>query len=99
MVFAPHLGEADEIALTFSEAVNFFGYGFALGGKSVKQCQVGDAQAAVVGGVFAQCELSVELLLRSIAVGGSSFKAGVLLRLAVGSLDKGLAVFGGLPLA
>ena len=73
--------------------------GFALGGKGVEQRHIGDPQAAVVGGVFAQCEFSVQLLLRQAIVRGGSFKPAIFVYFAIGALGEGFAVFGSLPLA
>ncbi len=68
-------------------------------GERVEQRHVGDAQAAVVGGVLAEGELAVEVLGGDAVVRGRRFEAVVLLDFAVGALVELLAVFGGLPLA
>ena len=99
LVLAPHLGEADEVALRLGVAVDLVVDGFALRRQRVQQRHVGDAQAAVVGGVFAQGELAVQLECRGVALGRGRFKAAVLVGDAIGPLLKCFAIVRGLPLA
>ena len=65
LVLAPDLGESEEIALCLGVAVDLVVDGFAFLGQGIQQRHVGDAQTAIIGGVFAQGELAVELCLRA----------------------------------
>jgi hypothetical protein len=68
LVLAPDLAEAEEVALRLGVAVDLVVDRLALRGKRIQQRQPGDAQAAVVGRVFAQRELAVEVLRGRVAV-------------------------------
>src|SRR6266702_2677156 len=99
LVLAPHLGKSQEIALFLGVAIDLVVYGFALRCKCIEQCQVGDAQAAVVGSVLTQGQLAIELLCWGVAFSRGSLKAAVFIHFAVGSLGKLLPVLGSLPFA
>ncbi len=90
-VLAPDLAEADEEALGGGVAVLFRGGGGVLGGEGVEQGLVGDADAAVVGGVFTQGEVAVEVLA------GGYGEAVVFLGLAFGAVLEFGEVFGRPP--
>ena len=96
-VLTPDLGKSEEVPLLFGVAVDLVVDGFAVLGQDVEQSHVCDAQAAIVGGVFAEGQLAIELGLRDVAVGRSCFKAAVLGDFAIGALDELLAIFGSLP--
>ena len=99
LVGAPHLRKADEEALRRGVAVYLVVDGLAFLRERVEQSQVGDAQAAIVGGVLAQRELAVQVLRGDSVVGGRRLKAVVLLDFAIGALVELLAIVGSLPLA
>ena len=91
---APDLPVLDKELLRRCEAV-FFGPVdvFALRGERVLERQERDANAAVVRGVLAQCQLAVHVGTRL------GREVVVLVHLAVGPLGEGLAVRRRLPLA
>src|SRR5579859_1418014 len=89
LIHAPHLSEANEVALGFSVVVDFVVDGFALCGERVEQGHVGDAEAAIVGGVFAEGEVAVEVERGRVSLGGGSFKSVVFAGDAFGALLEG----------
>ena len=99
LVLAPDLAEAKKVTLRLGIAIDLVGDGLALGGEGVEQSHPGDAQAAIIGGVFAQGQFAVELLRGNVVVGWGGLKTVVFGHFAVGAFGEGLAVFGGLPLA
>src|SRR5271165_753547 len=91
-VLTPDLGVGDEEALGRSVAVDFLRLGVtSLAGEDAHEGLISDAKAAVIGGVFTERELAVQLL------SGNGLEAAVLVDLATGALLKSGAVRRGPP--
>src|SRR5271165_4963175 len=91
-VLTPDLSIGDEEALGRSVAVDLLRHGVAsLAGEDAHEGLISDANAAVIGGIFAESELAVQLL------SGDGLEAAVLLDLATRAILKSSAVCRGPP--
>src|SRR6202042_3625099 len=62
LVFAPYLTEAEEESLCRRVSINLLRWINAVFGECFLECGECDVQATVVGGVFAECQLTVQRL-------------------------------------
>ena len=59
MVRTPYLRKSEKIPLRFAISVNFVVDGFALSLQRIQKRHVGNAQAAIIRRILAQCQLAV----------------------------------------
>ena len=82
-ILTPHLPKADEVALGFGVAVDLVVDALALFGERGQQRLPGDADAAVVRGIFTEGELAIDV------DAGNRLEAAVFIDLAVEALLEG----------
>jgi hypothetical protein len=77
LVLAPDLRKSKEEALRLCVAIDLVIDRFALRSERIEKRHISDAQAAVVGGIFAQGEFAIEFLLRTGIVRRRRFESAV----------------------